>query len=134
MVVAGLCIIHCFLFPFLVILLPASKNFFASPVTEAVILVLGVIIGSISFTTSYRKHRKPYPMMVGLTGVALLSLSLFVFSHETFEYHLFNLPVDPVMIVGGLLLIAGHAWNLHACHCFCDQSCAHEEHQHAHSH
>lgn len=132
MVVAGLCLIHCILFPILIMLLPATRAIFQSPLIEGGILFSGILIGSISFTTSYRKHRLPYPMMAGLGGVAFLAFSLFVHVDTDRHLELFEIPIDPFMIVGGLLLIIGHAWNLHACHCFCDKSCHHEEHEHHH--
>lgn len=134
MFVAGLCVVHCILFPFLIILLPASRGFLHNPVLEGVILFSGIIIGSISFTTSYRKHRKPWPMMLGLSGVALLTFSLFVYIDSDAHFEIFEFPVDPFMVLGGIMLIGGHAWNLHACHCFCDKTCHHEEHEHQHEH
>lgn len=131
MFVAGLCIVHCLLFPFLLIALPASRELFHSPILEGVILLAGIIAGSISFTTSYKKHRLPYPMMIGLTGVALLAINLFVFTEDKTHVDLSGGPiaVAPLMILGGILLVAGHAWNLHACHCFCDKSCDHDHHE-----
>ncbi len=132
MFIAGLCIVHCILFPFLILLLPATRGFFYNPILEAAILFTGIFVGSISFTTSYRKHRKPYPMMMGLTGVAFLTVNLFVYMESESHFELSGIPVDPFMIVGGLLLIGGHAWNLHACHCFCEPTCDHQEHEHDH--
>ncbi len=136
--ISGLCVVHCVLFPVLIILLPATRSFFYNPILEIIILVLGIIIGSISFVTSYRQHRKPYPMMLGLTGVAFLALNLFVFVESESHVELSGIPIDPLMILGGSFLIAGHAWNIHACHCFCDKSCDHQEHEqgshHDHDH
>lgn len=130
MVVAILCIIHCALFPLLFVLLPATRAYFDSLIIESAILFLGIFIGSISFTTSYRKHGKPGPLMMGLSGVAFLTIDLFVLSGDQGHVDLFGLEgIHPLMILGGVLLVGGHAWNLHECHCFCDKSCDHEEHR-----
>lgn len=131
--VASLCLVHCLLFPFIILLLPAARQLFANPILEGVILFLGISVGSISFMTTYKKHRKPYPIMIGLTGVALLSLNLFVFAEgEAHTEVLGGFILDPLMIIGGAFLIIGHAWNIHACHCFCDTRCAHGQHGHSH--
>ena len=135
--VASLCVLHCLAFPFIVASLPASRVFFNHSWLEASILILGVIVGSISFYTSYKKHRKIGPTILGLLGVSFLFSNLFWFrfqpvhSHELIEAQGFSWHnVDPLMILGGLFLILGHLWNIHACHCFCDKTCDHEEHKH----
>lgn len=137
--IASLCLVHCILFPFLILLLPATRGVLQNPIIEGVVLFLGILVGSISFTTSYRKHRNHYPMMLGLSGVALLTLSLFVFMESNVHFDFRGLTFDPFLMLGGLLLIIGHAWNLHACHCFCEKDCSHLEHkdpqpQQAHTH
>lgn len=135
MVVAFLCIIHCALFPVLIMTLPASRQYFDNIILESTILFLGILVGSISFTTSFKKHRKPGPLLLGLSGVAFLTVDLFVLSGEAGHVDIFGVEsVHPLMILGGVLLIAGHAWNLRECHCFCDQSCSSEEHNHDHDH
>ncbi len=136
MVVAVLCIVHCILFPLLILLIPTARGFFDSILVEGLILLLGITVGSISFTTSYKKHRKPGPLMLGFSGVALLTIDLFVLSDEISHIDMFGLEgIHPAMILGGIFLIMGHAWNIHECHCFCDKSCDHDEHhQHDHEH
>ena len=133
--VAGLCLIHCLAFPFLIAAIPALHAFFDNSYLEITILTLGIVVGSISFFTSYRRHRKIYPMLIGALGVAFLLTNLFVIpmtegvAHSLSEHSHSALNIHPLMILGGLFLIAGHIWNIHACHCFCDKSCHHEEHQ-----
>ena len=130
-VVASLCLIHCLAFPLLIVMLPATRAFLDSKVLEFFILSAGISVGIVSFYTSYQQHRKIYPMVLGAAGVVFLTASLFgdplgiTHSHS----HVFGV-IDPFMILGGLCLIGGHIWNIHACHCFCDRTCAHEEHQH----
>ena len=129
MILAILCILHCLLFPVLVALLPATRVVFNSIILEISILFFGILIGSISFITSFKKHRKPGPLALGFTGVLFLGIDLFVLSGDKGHIDFHGLSdIHPLMIAGGLALIAGHAWNLHACHCFCDKACSHEEH------
>ncbi len=138
--VASLCLLHCLAFPFFIAALPATRAFFANAWLEGTILVLGIIVGSISFYTSYKKHRKIYPTLLGLLGVIFLFSNLFLFPGSYGHAHdsSFIQHIDPLMILGGSFLIAGHLWNIHACHCFCDTSCDHEEHDpnahHDHTH
>jgi hypothetical protein len=131
-VVATLCMFHCLLFPAFVLAVPTTKSVFGSPLLEGSVLFLGILVGSISFTTAYRKHRLVQPMMVGLTGVAILALRLFVFPEEEGVEEVLSLAaLNPFVVTGGSLLILGHYLNLRACHCYCDHDCPHEEH-HAH--
>lgn len=138
MVISVLCLMHCFAFPFLIASLPALDALFGNSIFEIVLLSFAIIVGSISFFTSYKKHRKIQPMLMGVLGVSFLAASLYhgLYSGHDHPHHLskdFLDHLNPLMIIGGLLLISGHIWNIHACHCFCDKSCSHEEHK-SHSH
>ena len=134
--VAILCLLHCLALPFIALLLPFTRSLFNSLFFEAVILVLGVLVGSISFVTTYRKHKNLYPMLLGILGVMFLFVNLIfiksgalIHSHAHAEATMHSLRVDPMMILGGIFLIAGHLWNIHACHCFCEEDCSHQ-HEH----
>jgi hypothetical protein len=130
LVVATLCILHCLSFPVLIALLPSARLFLESQWLEAAILLAGISIGGFSFLLSFRQHRQKYPIILGLMGVTLLTISLFfstsIHVHSSQLWH----SLDPLMVGGGLLLIAGHFGNIHACHCFCDKSCSHDSHPH----
>lgn len=131
--VATLCLIHCLGLPFLVALLPTTRVLFDSRIFEIIVLGLGISVGSISFFTTYKKHRNIFPMLLGFFGVACLVTNLVLINRGSAHHHnidlspnLHSLQVDPLMIMGGIFLIAGHIWNIHACHCFCDKSCGHQ--------
>ncbi len=131
LVIAFLCLVHCLSFPVIIALLPSARVFLDSKWLEWSILCAGILIGTISFSLSFQKHRQKYPIVLGLIGVFFLTLSL-IFSpslhtHYTEVFSLWD-SLDPFMITGGLLLIAGHFGNIHACHCFCDHGCHHPEH------
>ena len=134
--VSALCILHCLAFPFIILFLPALDAIFGNKIFEALLLTVAITVGSVSFFTSYKKHRKIQPLLLGLIGVGFLSFSLF-FDLSTSHDHPHELSaqffrhLNPFMVLGGLTLVCGHIWNIHACHCFCDKGCSHEEH---HSH
>lgn len=128
-VIAALCAIHCLLLPVILLAVPTVQAFLNNSWLETSILALGVLIGSVSFITSYQKHRQPYPMMVGFLGVFFLASHLFFFTDGAPHWKLSSwLALDPLMLLGGCLLMSGHFWNIHACHCFCDHSCSHHDH------
>ena len=134
--VASLCLIHCLATPFVAMTLPSISSFFENIWLEATILILGVTIGSASFYTSFRKHHQWGPMIIGTLGVLLMLGNLVHMAtagdhhHEEEMYHLFGTPIEPLIILGGFLLIVGHLWNIRECHCFCEHDCAHESHSH----
>lgn len=126
LVLATLCLVHCLSFPFIVILLPSAQVFLQSPWLESSILLAGIAVGTISFYASYRKHRQKRPVLIGLIGVSLLTISLFV--SDPHSHHQMGLAaLDPWVLLGGLLLIAGHFGNIQACHCFCTPQCQHSQ-------
>lgn len=131
--VAGLCLVHCLALPIVISLLPALDFFSQNKMFEAVILTIAIVVGGVSFITTYLRHRKVYPMLVGAIGIAFLTYSLFSTpfnaphqEHPTLLSHLVHL--NPAIIIGGLLLTIGHMWNIHACHCFCEKGCEHGHH------
>ena len=125
---AVLCLIHCLSLPLLTLFLPSFRFLFANSWFEILVFTAAIFVGTFSLTTSFLQHRKIHPMLLGLTGLALLALSL-VNEHsgssDTVHTAVFDLPA----IFGGFFLISGHLWNLHICHCFCDPGCPHQEHK-----
>lgn len=135
LLISSLCIVHCLALPVLLIVAPGVDLFLGNPYFEAALLSLAIVIGSISFWTSFQKHKKCQPMVLGLLGVIFLAVSLcgdFFSGHDHPHSYTtgFWQNLDYFMIGGGLLLVAGHFWNIHACHCFCDRGCDHEVHEH----
>lgn len=123
--VASLCLVHCLALPFLVALIPTTEFLHSSLWIEFVVLTLGVLVGSISFFTSYKKHKMLQPMFVGLLGVAFLMYSLF-----DSRMHSLQSGIHWSTVIGGSLLIAGHLWNIRACSCYCDKTCDHDHSHH----
>lgn len=132
--VAGLCLIHCLALPLVISLLPALEFFSKGKMFEAVLLTIAILVGGVSFITTYVRHRKIYPMILGALGMGFLAYSLLSTpfnapthpEHKDIWEHLAHM--NPQIIIGGLLLTIGHMWNIHACHCFCDKRCEHGHH------
>ncbi|MCB0379181.1 MAG: MerC domain-containing protein [Bdellovibrionales bacterium] len=132
-IVATLCLVHCLALPLLVGVLPAL-SLIRHHWVEIIVLALGVIIGSISFVTSYKRHRIIYPLILGMIGILFLCISLLQFGAHSEPMHHTTTHWNPWTLLGGLFLITGHLWNIRACHCFCDHDCHHQEHQDIHQH
>ena len=118
--VSTLCIIHCILFPLLIILIPTTRGLFNDLLIEGTLLFLGIVVGCISFVSSFKIHKNTKPLMIGLSGIALLTIDLFVLRGANNHFDLFGfLSVQPLMILGGVLLLVGHVHNLRNCkeHC-----------------
>ena len=125
--VATLCLIHCLALPLLLALIPTTQFLHSTLWIEFTVLSLGVLIGSISFFTSYKKHKMLQPMFVGFIGICFLLFSL-IDSHT----HGLRSGLHWSTIIGGSFLIAGHLWNIRACSCYCDKTCDHDHHDHSH--
>ena len=137
--IASLCLLHCLALPLLVGLTPAAHHFLNTPILEALILISGILVGSASFWTSYKKHRQWGPMGLGLIGISFLSWGLISDIHRPghsapiHDLSSFISTLEIPMLLGGLFMIGGHLWNQYVCHCFCDSGCSHHKHQQSHS-
>ncbi len=133
-VIALICLFHCLALPVLVIFLPVFEFWINNTWLEIVLLILALSVGLFSFTSSYFRHRKKQPIVIGGLGLLFLVISLIkLFMSQplkTLEHsHGGSYNLDYFLIAGGLLLVWGHISNIYACHCLCDHSCHDEEHQ-----
>ncbi len=125
-----LCLIHCLSFPLLGAFLPYLDFFNENSLLEILLFISAIFIGMFSLTTSFRQHRKIYPMVLGLLGLTLLLFSMLSHWDRGGAVTLHN-PIktfNPLAVSGSLLLVLGHLWNIHICHCFCSPKCTHQEH------
>ncbi|MEM7646817.1 MAG: MerC domain-containing protein [Pseudomonadota bacterium] len=121
--VASLCLLHCIGLPFLFLFLPSVQWILDNPMIEVGILGAGIIVGSIAFLGSYKEHKRKGPMILGISGVVALVIQV-VMENLNHHSHVVENPsfetIEPLTAVGGLLLIAGHLWNIRTCRQFCD--------------
>ena len=130
--IAGLCLLQCLALPFLVVAAPASFSFLGAPWLESSLLLASILVGALSFWTSYKQHQNKWPLLLGTFGILFLLYSLFhgIGPHHLESHQSLFSVIDWSVLVGGTLLIGGHLLNIHACHCFCDSGCGHEQHHH----
>jgi hypothetical protein len=99
-----LCLVHCLALPFILLMLPGVIGLFAS--SEAFHHVaLGLVFPSAlaAFWLGYRRHRAPFPALLGIVGIGCLVAGLLPGLAEGWE--------TAATVAGSLLLIAGHALN-----------------------
>lgn len=99
-----LCLLHCLALPMLLLLLPAGLALFAqSEAFHYVALALVAPSALAAFWLGYRRHRAWLPALLGVAGVALLSLALLPGRTEAAELWL--------TVAGSAGLVVGHLWN-----------------------
>ena len=117
--VAGLCFIHCLIFPLLITLLPfASFYFVPLDVFETILFSLALLFGVISICAGFKKHKQySGPFMISV-GLFLLMLGRLSHNSNLSSVHL------PIMILASLVLITGHFINNRLCNIHCPK-CKH---------
>jgi uncharacterized membrane protein HdeD (DUF308 family) len=99
---SGLCVVHCLLSTTLIISgVGATFLKISEELVHPILLIFVVMIGLISFPSSYKFHQNPKPMIYGAIGTAGIFLALF-----------FDTTLEIVLtITFGSLLIFAHYWN-----------------------
>ena len=103
----SLCAIHCILLPVILPALPMlGLSFLADHFFEHAALLVTGIIGIIALISGFKRyHGKLYPFYFLILGVFIYWLK-----------HDFEPSVQPYfVIVGALLIVAGHLFNLRLC-------------------
>jgi multisubunit Na+/H+ antiporter MnhG subunit len=99
---SGLCVFHCLLSTVLILGgVGAAFLKVSEELVHPILLIFIVMIGLISFPSSYRLHHNPRPMTYGAIGTVGIFLALFF--DTTLEVFL--------TIIFGSLLIYSHYWN-----------------------
>ncbi|MEX0300242.1 MAG: MerC domain-containing protein [Kordiimonas sp.] len=112
-VVSSICLVHCLVVPFVIILLPAFLH--DIPESEWIHIVLAIVAIPVAFmalTRGYKRHRSIQPCSLALPGISLLCLSLLLHEPHWLE--------TVVASIGALLLASGHIQN-HRLLCRCDK-------------
>ncbi len=96
-VISAVCALHCAALPFLLTLLPLiGLSFFTHPLFEAMIIIIGLVIGFISMIQGFIKHhRKLLPTILLSTGFLLIWLG-----HIEFSY------LEQLLVPAGALTVA----------------------------
>lgn len=75
---SGLCVIHCVLSVIFVALLSGAGTFLANPLIHRVGLLGAVLLATFALGQGYMAHRATRPALIGLVGIGLMTLGLFV--------------------------------------------------------
>jgi len=105
-----LCLVHCLALPVLFLLSPGLLQFLPdSPLVHLAAFAFVVPFALGAFWIGYRQHGRRGPGLVGMTGLALLAISLWGGWSPVVE-HAISIPAS-------LLLVAGHYrnWRLRRC-------------------
>ena len=96
------CAVHCAVLPLVITSLPLiGMEFLANVWVEITMILLALVIGAWSMTTSYLQHKNIVPIMVLLTGFFFIATGHFLW-HE----------LEAVMIpLGGFTIAAAHYIN-----------------------
>lgn len=125
-VASTLCAIHCALMPFVILFLTVyGFQFIANPAVEFAFVSLSIIIGIYTFRHGYfNHHRRVYPFIIFLVGLAILIVGHFTFhSHSAHdgETEILLLIISPI---GAFLVGAGHFLNRRLSKTTVNKSCS----------
>jgi hypothetical protein len=107
--VSLLCLVHCLALPLLFAALPALSSLF--PVSETFHLwMLGIAVpaSGLALVTGHARHGAWSPLLLGVTGLALLAIGVLRFGDTWLE--------APVTVFGASLLAVAHVWNMRLRH------------------
>ena len=116
---SSLCLIHCLITPFIILLIPTFATFLTGWIEWALIASI-LPISSIAFFPIWIKHKSPVRLFEFLTGLALIIISqLFILSHQ---HELLTTPqiLETVFMILGTLLVSYSTFknrrHTHHCH------------------
>ena len=110
-VLSGTCMVHCLALPLLVTLFPIVQgSLLSEQYFHLIMLVLILPTSLVALTIGCRKHKDPMTIVLGGTGLVLLSFTA-LFGHGTFG----ELGERVVTSFGGLILAAAHIQNYRCC-------------------
>lgn len=103
-----LCAIHCAVLPFVLVMLPfVGLGFLANDTFERGFVWFASVLALFALTRGFRRHQQPLPLVIALSGIALLTLGVSgLMAHSAVAHSI-------VVSCGGLLLASAHVVNLH---------------------
>jgi hypothetical protein len=101
---AAACLAHCVALPVLIAALPALASVVPVPTSfhiAALIFAVPTTLFALAF--GFRRHRRPFPLIAGVIGLALLVIAVVVYERTPGE--------APVTMLGSLVIVAAHVSN-----------------------
>ena len=96
---SGLCLLHCLLLPFAVVMLPFLGQF-SDDHLHAELLVVVIPVSVLALAFGYRRHGHNGVIAWGLAGLTILTIG------GTIAHSVYGLLADRVLTVGGSLILA----------------------------
>ena len=96
---SGLCLIHCLLLPFVVVLLPFLGQF-SDDHFHLEMLVVVIPVSAVALFLGYRRHRRAGVVLAGIAGLALLTVG------GTVAHSAYGLAADRTLTVLGSITLA----------------------------
>ena len=107
--ISSLCLIHCLMMPFVILLLPAFSAFFTD--TLETILLLSVIPVSLyAFLPTWNKHRNVSLAVMFVSGLSLVLFAQFGIQHQHFTTlgsYFAAMVSEPLVLIRLGMLISG---------------------------
>lgn len=75
---SALCLVHCAASVLLVALLATAGGFLLNPAIHEVGLSMAMLLAVIGLGSGFIHHRRPVPLIIGATGIALMATALTV--------------------------------------------------------
>lgn len=75
---SGLCVVHCLLSVVFVALLSGAGTFLTNPLIHRFGLFGAIVLAAFALGQGYRSHRALRPALIGVTGIAVMTLGLIV--------------------------------------------------------
>jgi len=101
---AAACLAHCIALPVLMAALPALAAVVPVPTTVHIAaLLFAAPTTLLALLWGYRTHNAPLPLLIGLTGLALLAVGVLRYGETSLEL--------PFTVVGSLILAGAHIAN-----------------------
>lgn len=101
---ASLCIVHCLALPLIVAVLPMFADILDLPEAFHLAMVLIALpLSGFALARGFGRHHRPLPLVLGASGLALMTGAVVVEPSEAWETGL--------TVLGSLMLAGAHLWN-----------------------
>lgn len=119
-ILSGLCVVHCLLLPFLILLMPALSKAFFSDESFHVYMVIAVIpISLMSLFVGCHQHKRYRFFILGSIGLISLVLAILL-GHD----FLSEMGETALTILGSIFIAYAHYQNYKMCHQLDDCECS----------
>lgn len=108
-IVSSVCLIHCLLVPFVLMIFPFIETEQAH--FHEILTIFVVIPAFLAFIPGYRKHKNLSVLLLAITGLMAILFAAF-----TEKVYLSQVAARIITILGSILMILAHARNIKHAH------------------